>query len=496
MAWPELESLLQHKTTVITLSLLSGYGLRQKGGSVSAMLRQCGVRAFWVAVVALGLAACAIVDEYSGRAIVYNLQAEQAQQQALLLNVVRASLRRPMQFTGLQTITGTASASGSVAAGATAASQTPYISMFNLIPANSSSLVSRALTGNLGGTASMSGGPTFTVPVLDTQEFYEGLLTPIPGQLLDLYLQAGYPRDVMFNLVIERIIIKKTGPGCPLDVHTPNCELTIRNYPPQDVDLELFQGMLGYLISLGLTTEPIIEPPAKQKPAASGASAQADAGPKLKPFTFCFAPRDARVYKFFNRGVLCGHPAAGLLLKPSEIGRKSVISGVPIFQEFADRLYDETIKPRLGTDLGADGFRSILSFGGQKVSISFNTRSIEEILYYLGEVGRRSLHPETEREPRRVQVRVGPPQNQFPDRPCPFEGPINGYVCKDLFVLEEDSATEGGIAVKYEGTRYSISPDPNIAWSMPVLDIVKQLLAVNTSAKQLPASNLISVLSN
>jgi hypothetical protein len=31
---------------------------------------------------------------------------------------------------------------------------------------------------------------------------------------------------------------------------------------------------------------------------------------------------------------------------------------------------------------------------------------------------------------------------------------------------------------------------------MPVFDIVKQLQAVNTSAKQLPASNLISVLSN
>jgi hypothetical protein len=194
--------------------------------------------------------------------------------------------------------------------------------------------------------------------------------------------------------------------------------------------------------------------------------------------------------------VLCGHPAVGLLLKPSEIGRKSVISGVPMFQEFINRLYDDTIQPRIGNDIGADGFRAIRSFGGQKVSISFNTRSIEEILYYLGEVGRRSLHPEAGREVRRVQVRVGPPQNQFPDRQCPFEEPINGYVCRDLFVLEEDSATQGGIAVKYEGTRYSISPDPNISWSMPVLDIVKQLLAVNTSAKQLPASNLISILSN
>src|SRR5262245_29178876 len=68
----------------------------------------------WAACLATGaiLASCAIVDDFSGRAVDFNMQAEQAQEQALLLNVIRASLRRPMQFTGLQSITGTASISG------------------------------------------------------------------------------------------------------------------------------------------------------------------------------------------------------------------------------------------------------------------------------------------------------------------------------------------------------------------------------------------------
>src|SRR5215469_3714264 len=57
------------------------------------------------------LAACEIVDDFAGRAVDFNMQAEQAQEQALLLNIVRASLRRPMQFTGLQSITGTANVS-------------------------------------------------------------------------------------------------------------------------------------------------------------------------------------------------------------------------------------------------------------------------------------------------------------------------------------------------------------------------------------------------
>jgi hypothetical protein len=145
------------------------------------------------------------------------------------------------------------------------------------------------------------------------------------------------------------------------------------------------------------------------------------------------------------------------------------------------------------------GFRKIRAFGGKNVSISFNTRSIEGILYYLGEVVRRSHHPEAGQSPDPVEVRVGPPQNKFPQRRCPFpEGVtvIDGFRCTKLFVVDEGGGDAHGISVEYAGARYSISSDTSGTWTMPVFDIVKQLQAVNTSAKQLPASNLISVLSN
>jgi hypothetical protein len=147
------------------------------------------VRVCFFLFIPVALAECAVVDQYSGRAVVYNLQAEQAQEQALLLNVVRASLRRPMQFTGLQSITGTANASGSLTGGGASTNQRPLVSLFGLTPPNSSTVVSDIVGATVGGTASISGGPTFSVPVLDTQEFYQGFLTPISGQLLDLYYQ-------------------------------------------------------------------------------------------------------------------------------------------------------------------------------------------------------------------------------------------------------------------------------------------------------------------
>jgi hypothetical protein len=187
-------------------------------------------------------------------------------------------------------------------------------------------------------------------------------------------------------------------------------------------------------------------------------------------------------------------PTAGLQLKAAEIGRKSLISGVPISKEFIDKLYGDTIE--FSSDVRADGFRKIRSFGGKNVSISFYTRSIEGILYYLGEVVRRSSHPESGQSSDPVQVRVGPPQNPFPAQSCPFEGTIDGYRCTNLFVVEEGVSDPNGISVDYAGGHYTISSDTRSSWTMPVFDIVKQLQAVNTSAKQLPASNLISVLSN
>src|ERR1700682_644497 len=82
-----------------------------------------------IALASLALAGCAIVDKYADRAVEYNLQAEKSQQQNLMLNIIRASLRRPMQFTTLSSITGTATASGSVTGGYSNQHQTPYLSL-------------------------------------------------------------------------------------------------------------------------------------------------------------------------------------------------------------------------------------------------------------------------------------------------------------------------------------------------------------------------------
>jgi hypothetical protein len=46
-----------------------------------------------------------------------------------------------------------------------------------------------------------SGGPSFAVAVLDTQEFYQGITQPITGQIIDFLLNEGYSKSTVFYLL-------------------------------------------------------------------------------------------------------------------------------------------------------------------------------------------------------------------------------------------------------------------------------------------------------
>jgi hypothetical protein len=225
--------------------------------------RACRVACVAALLAPPGLFGCAIVDNYSWRAVDYNKEAEQAQEEVLLLNIIRASMRRPMQFTALQSVTGSASVAGSVNAGAAGTRQTPYVSLFPLSPTaiapctvpgpqclaqSTNNAISRLASQNLTGNASLSGSATFTVPVLDTQEFYQGILTPIPLQAFDYYLQQGFPPQLLFDLFVLKIEVTRLDDG--------TCrKFTFVNSVRDDLQFGQFQAFIDYLIGSGLSAE-------------------------------------------------------------------------------------------------------------------------------------------------------------------------------------------------------------------------------------------------
>jgi hypothetical protein len=469
------------------------------------------------------LAGCAIVDQYSGRAVVYNLEAEQAQGQALLLNVVRASLRRPMQFTSLNLITGAATASGSASVA---------------IPFGAGGASYK--TGTFG--TSVGGGPTFAVPVLDTQEFYNGLLAPIPGQMWDLYIQAGYPRELLFDLFIEKIVIRKS--SCPETAHYRECEFQFTNFVGSDLEIDLFTAFEEYLLGLGLTTEALqstanAQPPAKGAAAAPAGQDGSNSSASIvdtsaKIFALCFAPKEFRDERLVH-DALCKDPTSkappapaarssihapegpGKLdrpapaeTSPSKIARTSQLKKITLTDEFVNYL---SCKAQMrGSGMLAQ--RLLETFKRQDVTVKFYTRSTEGLIYFLGELTRRQLMPSDDMRSRIFTLKYpSNPNFRFPEypyqrenikypencniNPNPYqEDPDFGHVnMLNLFVVQY-GFQPAYLDVVYNGTVYSIPSDPQMAGlTSQVMDITKQLLNINTSAKALPQSNVLSVIS-
>jgi hypothetical protein len=494
-------------------------------------------------IIAATLLGCAIVDQYSGRAIVYNLEAEQAQDQALLLNIVRASLRRPMQFTTVSSITGVASA------GASAQYTLPTNVPFRPATQGATGIAAFPPLPTWLFSGSVSGGPAFTVPVLDTQEFYQGILRAIPGQLWDLYIQANYPNDLLFNLFIEKVVMRRTDGPCPEADHLAGCEFVFVNSVVTNIQIDLFQALADYMLALGLTTElstpqhvafdhptnvnvryvgapgPGGNETEAQVVAPPGGSTPSDAQTPARPYKICFAPRtDSQNRCVFPKSV-CGQRGKSPTLGRSQVkifepekrtcnqtefkinesttsnqiqssGSASV--NVIASHEFVQRLMqiakddapedNPTQDPRHTGGLEAE----LSAFDMKPVNITIYMRHTEGIIYYVGQVVRRALDPDLGEQPRDIFVKTDQPYRFHPEKLCAAPSKI----CEYVFRLNANLAyaPDDFLSVVYDGRWYSIPrPDPlRRDLSSLTFDILKQLVALNSAAKSLPQSSVIT----
>ncbi|HTV36589.1 MAG TPA: hypothetical protein VMF12_09160 [Xanthobacteraceae bacterium] len=519
-------------------------------------------------MICAALLGCAIVDQYSGRAIVYNLEAEQAQDQALLLNIVRAYLQRPMQFTTVSTITGVASASGG------AQYSLPTNVPFRPPTQGATGIAAIPPLPTWLFSGSMSGGPAFTVPVLDTQEFYQGILKAIPGQLWDLYIQANYPPDLLFNLFVEKVVMQRTDGRCHDSDHLPQCEFVfINSVTTGDIQIDLFQALTNYLLALGLTTSrptpetvPVNAPNTENVNvryvgalgsdktttrvlAPPGGSTAADSSPGQ--YKVCFAPQDEKLSGCIGSSSLCdakppsspGTTKKPLLLRDATKRRPPPprMCGNLIAQEPAG----ESPRPALETgEIRGSGSASVNVFASEAfiqqlltiagddkcpnaehqldaclnvkrqleifffrnperrrdsvaLKITISMRHTEGMIYYVGSLVRRSLGHVPGWDQRDILVRLDDPYRTHTEALCRDDP----YKCAYIFHVRLGSPEPGDIiGINYEGQSYSIpgsnSPEPGpdslIDLSSLTFDILKQLIALNSSAKSLPQSSVVT----
>src|SRR5690242_17092048 len=80
------------------------------------MLKHCAYGGLVGLSISLSLGGCSAVDNFEPRALQYNQEAAATKSNTILLNILRAAHRLPLQFTEYTTAVGQSSLNGQVAA--------------------------------------------------------------------------------------------------------------------------------------------------------------------------------------------------------------------------------------------------------------------------------------------------------------------------------------------------------------------------------------------
>ena len=442
-------------------------------------------RAQFLLLVCCGLLGGCVVDHQYGRSVRYNIEAENAQQQALLLNIIRASLRRPMQFTTLTNLDGDLSVKASASWG---------IPFGRYVGSNANMLTINA--------------PDYTenafvkVATLDDSSYYRGLLSPVSPQLFDLFIHSGYPLEILMNLFVRNIVVQRQDGVCAGGSHIRGCEFTFSNFASSDSEIDLFQRLVSYFLRLGLTTEHI-EKVAGKKSAKAKKKDDDDEPPDSDDengYMLCFAPSNPRDERLAQSS-LCG----GALTKAEGAANVGQLRKRPNIGKTSTLMVE--LEPALISDLQAiaevdnrsDLPAELSLFSGRRVAVVVYTRSIQNIIYYLGELVRRQNDPEFGKSQRIIQV-LAVPRHPFRDDPVPRDSrrcidvPAK-YPCRYLFQVREDLLPGApALSTSYEGKQYTIVDDRNEnGTSTQVFDLAKQLFAIKIKADKLPRTTTISV---
>lgn len=475
-------------------------------GRIMGKRRPSGVAA--LAVAAFGLCGCtATVDNFSDRVVNFNQQSAQAHNQELLLNIVRASRNEPLEITSLRDVQGTATVTGSA----------------NLnIPLVQSGGFSTGINPILlqTGTA-ISGGPIFSLDVLNTQEFYRGFLAPITTQTLDYYMHQGIPRGVLFYLMMRQIVISQGGRSIAVlnvanPAASPQAARNARYFREIVADL-VYNNVITEQISTDVSIGPDLSPEdVKSVPALVGALSaglqvtQVSTKPEhyrlqksISSYRFCIGPSatrgDATAADMAAADAVAAGDRCGASQKERE-GLSRALGGEPASEAYSLAVHSlsgsATVKSLPAGQAGNQP-RSLYAilpellpgFDATKpFQFEFVTRSTQSIIQFLGEITQTQITAAAGSESITVPIWSGASGQGDESLDT---GQI-GY--EPLFVVDSGSGPKAMVSVDFRGGRYSIAEDRSHSGnSALVLALVEQLMALNKSARDLPSSSYLTV---
>jgi hypothetical protein len=383
---------------------------------------------------ALLMSGCAYYDHFDNRVGTYDIVAAQARDSMILTNVIRASHAEPLSFVQLGQINGSGASAATLglpplilgphvtAATSAATHVLQEQAVFGANPAGGS--------GFVGNSANISGSTNFTVSPSESKDFYEGLLHEVDPYILQLFIQQGVSRELLFYLFTDRLIVERGQEKTEL-----------RNDPLDPETFARFQHFVTLAMEYGLSSEPV---PSKGgiRNGALMSSELASGGILLKPgksgepkkFQLCFEMR----YRSSTAPPASNSPVCG----------------------------EPTVSPEEHTV-------SYVNHEGESVKLTVLPRSAFAIFQYLGRIvaageqGRIRLSS-------REAIDYGPLHDDF------------------LFVVTDGSSGPCYLAVNYEGINYCV-PAEGATNTKRILGLLVQLIALNTAIEDVPVTPTVRV---
>jgi hypothetical protein len=219
----------------------------------SGMRLAAAIQALVLSIGAASLSGCLTTGAIQNRGTNINEGLGAMQNRAILLNLARASRHEPLYFSSINWVQAQGAADLKLAA--------PVIPTGVGLTA-----AQKALTWDAGGSTFFdnSTNTNFQMGVYSTQAFYSGMLTPLGLTEVDLLLHQGFPRELVFYLVIDKLKLTNVKTGDSVIVY---------NDPSNKASYDQFVQAVKSAMVHGLTTEvPAKSDSADASPPSTGAA--------------------------------------------------------------------------------------------------------------------------------------------------------------------------------------------------------------------------------
>jgi hypothetical protein len=202
------------------------------------------MRLIVLAAVALALGGCVASGSLAARGVSIDQGVGSLSNRAILLNLARASQAEPLYFVSI----------GNVQAQGTTDLR---LSAPGFIYGNHLTPIQRQLNFGPTGTAYLDNtiNTNFQLGVFNTQTFYEGMLQPLGLNDIDSLLHQGFPREMIFYLVIDKVKITPCPEPLQLPGAMPKNDPCIVYNDPGNPSYALFKQAIEDAMEHGLTTE-------------------------------------------------------------------------------------------------------------------------------------------------------------------------------------------------------------------------------------------------